>query len=350
MRRVQSGSPRRAAGVTLVELMVAVVLGLLITGAVITLFLHSKRNFNQDSEISEMQENGRYAMFVLANDLGMAGYWGGMLGGDAVCVDPPLLATGLGADCGSPWANTTSCSPPSTIPWGYATNRSVGYLPQASAATASAAFPCIAMGEIQPNTEVLSVKRVDGTYATAAADLVSNAVYLRTNGTDGTLVRATGSVWPPPATYNLWRYRVHVYYIRQGASGLPALYRKELTAGATPTMQDEAGGVADGIEYFHVEFGIDEPKADMTPNVYVASPTCSPAPSTPSACAQLDDAVTARIYVLARSRDQDFSYANDKTYTLGSVVLGPFDDHYYRRVYETTVMLRNPAYLHNFPG
>jgi type IV pilus assembly protein PilW len=51
--------------------------------------------------------------------------------------------------------------------------------------------------------------------------------------------------------------------------------------------------------------------------------------------------VSARVYVLARTLRPDPTYTNDKTYTLGDRVVGPFNDRFYRRVFTTTVMVRN---------
>ena len=41
-------------------------------------------------------------------------------------------------------------------------------------------------------------------------------------------------------------------------------------------------------------------------------------------------------------------YTNSKTYQLGDLTFGPFNDRFYRRVYTTTVLLRNPAAQRNF--
>ena len=54
-------------------------------------------------------------------------------------------------------------------------------------------------------------------------------------------------------------------------------------------------------------------------------------------------AVTARIYVLARSTEPDYSYVNDKTYVLGDATVSGGGDNFYRRVFSTTVKLRNPS-------
>jgi type IV pilus assembly protein PilW len=64
--------PRVARGVTLVELMVAMVLGLLVAGGIITLFLSTSNSNRVQTQLARMQEDGRFAMGRLTDDLGMA--------------------------------------------------------------------------------------------------------------------------------------------------------------------------------------------------------------------------------------------------------------------------------------
>ena len=65
-------------GLTLIELMVSLVLGLLVTGIVLALFSQTKRGSIQDDAVSVMQENGRFALQILTNELSHAGHAGDM--------------------------------------------------------------------------------------------------------------------------------------------------------------------------------------------------------------------------------------------------------------------------------
>lgn len=63
-------SPRRAmAGVTLVELMVALVLGLIVTGAAMSLFLATRQTYVASESLGRIQENTRVAFELMARDL-----------------------------------------------------------------------------------------------------------------------------------------------------------------------------------------------------------------------------------------------------------------------------------------
>ena len=67
MRRYQSGF-------SLVELMVAMALGLLITGAALSLFSTNQRMFQLQQGESELQEQGYLAMRFIVEDVRMAGF------------------------------------------------------------------------------------------------------------------------------------------------------------------------------------------------------------------------------------------------------------------------------------
>src|SRR6267143_5219644 len=90
---------KRQRGFNLVELMVALMLGLFITAAMISIFVSGNSNYKQDDRFSRMQENGRYALNVLADELGMAGFWGGEKKASAI-------VSALSTSCGVPLTAT----------------------------------------------------------------------------------------------------------------------------------------------------------------------------------------------------------------------------------------------------
>ena len=63
-------------GFTLVELMVAMVLGLIIIGSTAQVFLANKQTFRLNQALARVQEDGRFAMQSISRDLRMAGYIG----------------------------------------------------------------------------------------------------------------------------------------------------------------------------------------------------------------------------------------------------------------------------------
>lgn len=66
-------SPLRQRGLTLVELMVALVLGLVVIGAVVNLFLTNRQTYRTTENLARMQENLRFAFELMARDVREAG-------------------------------------------------------------------------------------------------------------------------------------------------------------------------------------------------------------------------------------------------------------------------------------
>ncbi len=66
-------SPHKTKGFTLVELLVALVLGLVILGGVLSIFSETRRSFRLNENLSRVQENARFGFEVLARELREAG-------------------------------------------------------------------------------------------------------------------------------------------------------------------------------------------------------------------------------------------------------------------------------------
>lgn len=64
------------SGVTLVELMVSLVLGLVVIAGALQLYLISSSSYRSQEAAAQMMENGRTAVELLSRDLRMAEYWG----------------------------------------------------------------------------------------------------------------------------------------------------------------------------------------------------------------------------------------------------------------------------------
>lgn len=64
---------RRTRGFTLVELMVALAVGLIVTGAAITVFLSTSRTYDATESLGRVQENLRVAFELMARDMREAG-------------------------------------------------------------------------------------------------------------------------------------------------------------------------------------------------------------------------------------------------------------------------------------
>ena len=63
-------------GFSLVELMVAMLIGLIILAAVVQIFVGSNATYRLDEGLARVQEGARFSMDFLAKDIRMAGYMG----------------------------------------------------------------------------------------------------------------------------------------------------------------------------------------------------------------------------------------------------------------------------------
>ena len=78
-QRVNFPRRSRLRGFTLIELMVSVVLGLLLSLGVVNIYLGSKKNYAAEEDMARIQENGRFALNFLKRELMQVGFYGGRL-------------------------------------------------------------------------------------------------------------------------------------------------------------------------------------------------------------------------------------------------------------------------------
>src|SRR3972149_2029044 len=65
---------RTASGFTMVELIIAMAIGLIILGALYSVFTMQNRTLSIQEQITEMQQNARLGMEIMLRDIQMAGY------------------------------------------------------------------------------------------------------------------------------------------------------------------------------------------------------------------------------------------------------------------------------------
>lgn len=328
---------RKQRGLTLIELMLAVTLGFLISAVVLSLYINTGKSLAQNERYAWMQENARFALKAVSEDMAMADFWGRVIPTDVVTsnVTPP------GGDCGE-----------DIDLYDAGTAIMVNNYHESPAFTHFT--PCAALStDRRAKTDVLAIKRVEGsstasTFVDAAdidgdsdttevltlgaSDLSNGVVYLRSTVSAGTFIDDASSSNPPGSGQSDWRYMPRVYFIRNyyenASDQIPALCRREIVGiGLTQTQC-----IAEGIEDFHVQFGIDT-DGDAIANLYTSIPSMN----------DLENAVSARVYLLARSVEADPHFNNDTQYVLGDAPVDVANDGFYRRVYSTTVALRNTA-------
>lgn len=313
------------AGFSVVELMIAMLLSMALAGAIISVFVNNSYSFNQDENIGRMQDDARFALREIAFDISMAGHYADLHIPGTVSFDGDLT---IGTDCGpsgeTNWMYRTTES-------GTGNSLSIMAIDNATNSAVAAAHSCFISGELQEGTDVVVIKRVAGAETGTTS---ANGAYLRTNGTVGVLFSGTAPTAPPvvvAAPRADWAFRPSIYYIRQFANtpgdNLPTLCRKALS-GTGPSMTTEC--LATGIENLQIEYGIDTTE-DGRPNVYLTNPTL----------AQMQAVVAARIFLIARTTENDTRYVNNKTYSISNAPDLVPGDSFHRRVFSTSVSIQN---------
>ncbi|MEH6542644.1 MAG: PilW family protein [Porticoccaceae bacterium] len=330
--KIQTGIGQRESsnqrGFSIIEFMIAVLLGIVLTSGVISVYIESKRNYSYDDEVARLQENGRYAINLVRNELTQAGYWGGRL--DTI---PSAAVT---TDCVSAGNWALQIGDPVDLIDTFASSLSTVKGEDIS--------NCLDSTEIQLGTDIISVKRTagqatlkDGVFPAGVAAADTSQWYLRVEDYGKTVswVYLNGSGTIPTAEigastgFDYWEYYAKVFYIRDFAEttgdGIPTLAVESLRG-------DDMGtdAMVRGVEDMQIEFGIDAGEDD-TPDQYKDAPTAD----------DLKSVVSARIYLLLRSEIELPGYTNTKIYTLGGKILPAKNDGFMRKVYSTTVQMRN---------
>lgn len=315
-------------GFSLVELMVAMVIGLFLALGLAAMFNMSATNVTTTSQYGQLQENGRIALALMERDLSQLGFMADITGTDFIVggnttVEPVIPAA---SDCIGAGANNGSL--PNNTPahfrklWGY--ENVVG----------GASLACLS--GVEEETDVIQLKRLVGPNTLAPTN--SSRIYVATTSNEAVFFQGSGT---PPTLLNgrYWEYQHHVYYIAKNASEVPELRRKTLTANGMTNEEQ----LVEGIENMRILYGFDN-DGDDTADSYMPAQNVSSLMWDNELFQRL---VSLRVFLLVRSVEADRTYTNDVVYTLGDKTIGPKGDSFRRRVVSTTIVLENPVLIRN---
>lgn len=330
---------RRQRGLSLVELMVSMTLGLLLITALATLYFNTSRARNAFSNSAEQIENGRYALDIMSREVELAGFFGPANVAAGALVSAPDL-------CATDPASLGFSASPATVPLAVQ-----GFAPGAVA-------PCLP--NLLAGSEILAVRRVSTTPVSAAvvgtpylqasycADDMASLVFdasapafkLRTKACDSTV----------PS--ELRAAVVRIFYLAgcdlcTGAGdGKPTLKMAELFNGGFRVQS-----VANGIEDMHLSYGVDL-DGNGAPDCYVGDPgadhsaDCAGAPAYDWSVPLTNwrNVTAVRVQLLARTAVVTSGWTDQRTYDLGRAqASGPFRDGYKRHVYAELARVANIA-------
>ena len=303
-------------GLTLVELMVAMTIGLLLIAATTAMFANSSQVRRQIESSADVIENGRYGLDVLTRELSLAGYYGtlGAPTGSTVSVcstDPVVWAASLAVHA---VGLNNATADPSCL------NRKSGtdaiFVQRASTCTtADAGNAC---GE-NANNAYLQVSECGDEYTITPFIVAKGndaALKLQTRACDGTKAEKRKLIR-------------RIYYI-DTADVLS--YVDVTLAGMTQPVP-----LVENIEQMQVEYAVDS-NNDSTPDSFSATP------------ADWTGVTGLRVWLLARSADKSTQAAKALTIQISDTIVDVPDaaTNFKRRVYSTYIPFMTPKSRREF--
>lgn len=331
---------RRNAGFSLIEMMIAVTVGLMIIGSLMAVIVSSGSTTRTNDRGSELQSNGRYALDMIKRDVQNAGYYG---------------LTGFAID-------QTAVPMPNDCYAGFATNirqRIWG----SNDGVNSFAGACIPAAQYA-GSDILVV-RYASTNSAPSIDGVATANYSTPGGLYLRSTYGSSKQFNVPNYPNFLgatpqedhRVEVHIYYINVDSvagsgDGIPSLHR--LVLAENGTMVDEL--VVSGVQNLQVQYGVTTQGTNPV-TIYSDAQNVNPA------IAVAADSVTSpydvdsqgimvsinnwsrvnaiRLWLLVRNPTPENGVVSNTPYSMGDQVIAAANDGYRRQVYTTTVQLRN---------
>lgn len=358
------GTSLVARGFSLVELMVSLTIGLIILAAVAKIFATSRATYGYEEGMARVQENGRFAINFLEQDIRMAGYMG--------CNSLSAIANS---------SNINDMVSPANSLNTFSSGGLQGF--SGSGGTWSPALPSFFSGlgiTVQPNTDVIMIQRASALDTQlASSTLPTNAniqilntsqlgqmtqsgqlgagsvlmisdcknadIFAATNFSNGT----TKVTIAHSTTGNTANFLAHsyyndaqimllisrAYYIATGASGEPALWRVDLSQTSGAAVKQE---LVDGVESMKILYGEDT-DGDGVANIY----------RTPANVTNWQNVVDVRLGLVTRTPGNVDQNPDSKQYHLlglsgssGSLdAFGPPNDKRRRWVFSSTIRVRN---------
>ena len=317
----------RLRGVSLPALLISMALGLLLAGMLVWSYAEARRQFLIADELARMHENGRFALALLRRELTLAGFLGGL----APHARPSLPAFVPGCGVAARWPLAAF----------RALDMQVDYDGGAPQTVSGTVLDCLPSSMLQRGSDLLAVRRTageatlsNGQLAGAAGGVDRGYWYLRLAAGGARAQwwqagRIAAAEARPGSGVDYWRLLARVFYVRR-YSIAPADRIPTLCAAALAPSGVFSQCLVEGVERLHIELGVDH-NGDGAPDYYALEPDAG----------QLQQAVTARIALLVRSVAPVAGYSGPRQHTLGQLSFTADSDGYVRRVFSTTVALRN---------
>lgn len=323
-------------GFSLVELMVGLAVGLVISLGLFMMLAGTSNAFKVQDDFARLEENGATALRYLVDDIRMAGFYGLAMGSQSVNLDSTTLGNaginGITDDCA-----TGTPSPP----WSLNLKQPIVVESGVTKANVNATLPCIEANDFAAsNASVIILRGATGA-PIPVANLDANTLYVQSapSNETNTILFKGGNFAAMKTAGNtrllgngadapIFEYQSHVYYLRpcsrptaattcssllddDGGRSIPTLVRHELDYSTAPQPTLKLVPLVEGIERINLLYGIDT-NNDGVVEQFTAAP------------ADWTQVVAVRIYVLVRTASTSPGYSDaNKSYDLGDGV--PFN-------------------------
>lgn len=329
-------------GLTLVEMMIALLIGTFLLIGTMTVFTQSRTNFRVADSMARLQENARFAMDVMEPDVRLAKFWGRNNNPGVIA----LLPGAVNVDCDTV-DNSNAMVPPTTYSaWTldfandlWAVDESSGYDHQ------TLGIPCAPNGGAQVESDVLVIRHASA--QPFAPD--DGTIQVQTN-----LIRSEifdDGIIPPgfdPALSQTHNVVVNIYYVDEESDldeAMPSLRVKSLIDGGVHQDQE----LIAGVENMQVQLGVDT-DGDGEVDRYVDADHDIINPTTGGT---IDDAETiaVRLWLLFRAEARENGFEDNRQYLspdpdvqITPCAAGPncdYPDEFRRLAVTKTIFLRN---------
>ncbi|KJJ96952.1 hypothetical protein UB43_24115 [Pseudomonas sp. 21] len=310
----------RQRGLSLVELLVAMVLGLLLLAGVIEVVLGSKRSYQSGIALAELQETGRFALEAIAQDLRNAGFMGACPGGLVNAVGSEVAQYTLEKSGIEGFGSGMAA--PAWVPNGRLANTDAVLLRYAS-------NPVLETKSIAGNRLVL-----------AAGGGVADAFYLLSDQQSCLLLRNAGSAAGLLADRSLehflasatrvYRYRYAIYWVRRNDDGTTGLF---VTDNSQTSFKPNTEELVNGVAGMSLRYGVAGAGSE-TVAAYRAAREMT--------ASDWRRVRTVRVSLLLQSQTREVDEA-PASLKFDGRTLAPNAERRLRLVMSSTIALRNPS-------
>jgi type IV pilus assembly protein PilW len=291
-------TPGRERGMTLVELMVAMAIGLFLVGGALFVYSQSKNTYRAGDSLARLQETARFAMDTLEPDVRLARYWGRNAKPGRITTPPGLTVTCDGTDV-TAWVLDLEAA--------------------VEARDDAYDLDCVSFrDDPRPDSDVLVVRHAEPWSGGTPTLPDAGRVQVRTNLTGG---EAFNDGNPPDLGSDASTHNVvmNAYYVSRQSSfdeSQPSLRR--LTLRADGTVGEEE--VIPGVENLQVQLGVDtDGDGDVDRYVDGDHPLVTPGAAGFDPDAQV---AAVRIWMLVGTPADDQAWVDERLYPTPDADLG----------------------------